>query len=295
MLPTQAPTPLQRIFDPHLAQYKVRLFIKRDDLIDPGISGNKWRKLKYNLAAAKYQGYSKLLTFGGAYSNHIYATAAAGKRWGFATVGVIRGEAHWPLNSTLNFAVSCGMTLCYLDRQRYRHKESPALLAELRDRFGDFYLLPEGGSNGLALEGCGELVSELITQTDGAFDIVTTPCGTGGTLAGIAKHLPPGKQALGVAVLKGGEFLNNTVQALLQDSKRDNWKINTHYHFGGYAKSTAALRAFMEEFEKRHGIILEPIYTAKMLYGLYSLITADQFLPGTTVIALHTGGLQGRT
>jgi 1-aminocyclopropane-1-carboxylate deaminase/D-cysteine desulfhydrase-like pyridoxal-dependent ACC family enzyme len=292
MFPYKAATPLQAIYDATLIRYGIELFIKRDDLIDTHISGNKWRKLKYNLMAAKKQGYYKLLTFGGAYSNHIYATAAAGSRWGFDTIGVIRGEAHQPLNPTLRFAKDCGMTLYYLDRTRYRQKESPALLAELQHQFGDFYLLPEGGTNPLALQGCGEIVAELRQQTGGAFDVVTTACGTGGTLAGIANHLPTGKTALGFSVLKNGDFLADNIRALLGVTDRHNWQLYSSYHCGGYAKCPPWLKNFMDTFTTQHAIPLDPIYTAKMFYGLYDLVTQQVFPPGTRIVALHTGGLQ---
>jgi 1-aminocyclopropane-1-carboxylate deaminase len=292
MFSHKAPTPLQAIHDATLMQYGIELVIKRDDLIDRHISGNKWRKLKYNLVAAKQQGQRRLLTFGGAYSNHIYATAAAGLRWGFDTVGVIRGEAHRNLNPVLHFAKQCGMTLYYVDRARYRQKENAALLAELQHHFGDFYLLPEGGSNLLALQGCGEIVAELMQQTDGAFDRVTTACGTGGTLAGIAKHLPSGKTALGFSVLKNGDFLADNIQALLGTRDCHNWQLYNRYHCGGYAKCPPLLQHFIDSFTGRHGVPLEPIYTAKMFYGLYDLIVQKVFPPGTRIVALHTGGLQ---
>jgi 1-aminocyclopropane-1-carboxylate deaminase/D-cysteine desulfhydrase-like pyridoxal-dependent ACC family enzyme len=291
----KAPTPLQAIYDATLTQHGIELFVKRDDLIDTHISGNKWRKLKYNLMSARNQGYHRLLTFGGAYSNHIYATAAAGLRWGFETVGIIRGEAHWPLNATLRFAKHCGMTLYYLNRTHYRQKENPALLAELQDRFGDFYLLPEGGTNLLALQGCGEIVTELLQQTGGAFDVVTTPCGTGGTLAGLANYLPTEKTALGFPVLKNGDFLADDIRILLGATDPHNWRLYSQYHCGGYAKCPPELQNFMDTFTAQHGIPLDPIYTAKMLFGLYDLVVQQVFPPGTRIVALHTGGLQGST
>lgn len=288
----KAPTPLQTIDDATLIQYGIEILIKRDDLVDTHISGNKWRKLKYNLLAARKQGYRKLLTFGGAYSNHIYATAAAGLRWKFDTVGVIRGEAHRTLNPTLRFAKHCGMTLYYLDRTRYRQKEHPALLAELQQQFGDFYLLPEGGTNPLALPGCEEIVIELMHQTGGAFDVVTTACGTGGTLAGIANRLPTGKTVLGFPVLKEGDFLKDNIRTLLGVADRHNWQLYNQYHCGGYAKRPPWLENFMDTFTARHGIPLDPIYTAKMFYGIYDLVTQGVFPYGTRIVMLHTGGLQ---
>ena len=194
----QVPSPLTELRDERLSARAVRLYLKRDDLISPDIPGNKWRKLKYNLEAARAQGHRVLLTFGGAYSNHIRATAAAGHYFGFATVGVIRGEEHRPRNPSLDYAVRHGMRLVYLDRATYRHKMGPAVIAALRGRFGDFYLLPEGGSNAVALRGCAEIAAEIGRPSD----LICCPCGTGGTLAGLAHGLRPGGRALGFSVLK---------------------------------------------------------------------------------------------
>ena len=194
------PSPLTEIDDDRLARAGVRLYLKRDDLIDREIPGNKWRKLALNLEAARDGGYSALGTFGGAYSNHIRATAAAGQRHGFATIGVIRGEEHRPLNPSLRAAAACGMRLTYLDRASYRRKAEPAVIAALHDRFGDFYLLPEGGSNALAARGCAQIPAEIPVP----FDVICCPCGTGGTLAGIAAGLRTGQRARGFSALRGG-------------------------------------------------------------------------------------------
>jgi 1-aminocyclopropane-1-carboxylate deaminase len=157
----RVPSPLVELRDDRLARAGLRLFLKRDDLINPDIPGNKWRKLKYNLVAAKEQGRRVLLTFGGAYSNHIRATAAAGHYFGFASIGVIRGEEHLPLNRSLDYAVRQGMRLTYLDRAAYREKTSPEVIAMLHRKFGEFYLLPEGGSNAAALRGFAEIPREI--------------------------------------------------------------------------------------------------------------------------------------
>jgi 1-aminocyclopropane-1-carboxylate deaminase len=215
-LDLQLPSPLEELRDDRLTSAGLRLFLKRDDLISPDIPGNKWRKLKYNLEAARKQGHQVLLTFGGAYSNHIRATAAAGYYFGFATVGVIRGEEHLPLNPSLDYAIRHGMRLAYLDRAAYREKMSPEVIAMLCRRFGEFYLLPEGGSNADALRGCAEIPGEI----DHRFDLVCCPCGTGGTLAGLAQGLGPGQRALGFSVLKGGEFLGREVSGLQREAGR---------------------------------------------------------------------------
>jgi len=288
---------LQKIQDDILDQYEVSLFVYRIDLIHPQVSGNKWYKLKYNLLEAQKQGYKKLLTFGGAYSNHIYATAAAGKMQGFETIGVIRGEAHTPLNSTLQFAVDCGMHLHYMDRTTYREKKSPEILKKLEQIFGSFYLVPEGGSNALAVKGCSEILPEIEEQ----FDVVATACGTGGTLAGLVAHLPNHQQALGFPALKGGDFLYNEVEQLLEkyyttfnlprEATQNRYQLITDYHFGGYAKKMPELLAFIDRFTTQHQIPIEWIYTGKMFYGLYDLIKKNYFSSHTKILALHTGVL----
>ncbi|HJP73437.1 MAG TPA: pyridoxal-phosphate dependent enzyme [Pseudonocardiaceae bacterium] len=264
----------------------VRIVLRREDLVNPELPGNKWRKLKYNLRAAREQGATTLLTFGGAYSNHIRATAAAGRIYGFGTVGIIRGEAHHPLNESLAKAVADGMQLGYLDRESYRAKTNPAVLAQLRHRFGDFYLLPEGGSNALAVRGCREIVEEI----DVDFDVICCPVGTGGTLAGIAAALPDGKRAIGFSALRGGaEFLPAQVRRLQGTDVTDNWSITDDYAMGGFARRTPELDSFIERFRDEHGIELEWVYVAKMMYGIHALADNGTFPAGSTVIAVITG------
>ncbi len=279
------PSPLVELHDERLVARGVHLRLKRDDLIDPEIPGNKWRKLRYNLQAAREQGCSRLLTFGGAFSNHIRATAAAGHRFGFETIGVIRGEEHHPLNDSLAFAVERGMTLTYLDRATYRRKTEPEVLAALEQRFGFSYVLPEGGSNGLAVRGTAELAGELPAD----FDVICCATGTGGTLAGIAAGLPGSPRALGFAVLKGGGFLEDEVRRLQQEAHGTataNWSVETGFHFGGYAKRTSALDSFIADFDERHGVTPDRVYEAKMLYGLFARIEAGAFARGTRIIAV---------
>ena len=285
-------TPLIEINDPRLFENKIKLFIKREDLIDPEISGNKWFKLRYNLLEAKKLGHKKILTFGGAYSNHIYSTAAAGKKFGFETIGVIRGEEHLPLNPTLSFAKDCGMKFHYLDRKSYKNKYDELIVKSLKNEYDDFYLVPEGGSNSLAVKGC----SEIIPRINKKFDFICTACGTGGTLAGMVLGLNSNAKAIGFSVLKGGNFLNNNVKNFLSIFNQNNlinWEINLDYHFGGYAKVTDELLEFCHEFTDKHNIEIEPIYTGKMLFGIFDLIKKKYFPKGSTIIALHSGGLQG--
>lgn len=281
------PSPLTELVDDRLTRHGVRLLLKRDDLIHPELPGNKWRKLTYNLEVARERGFRTLVTFGGAYSNHIRAVAAAGARFGFDTVGVIRGEEHLPLNPSLAYAMGRGMRLTYLDRAGYRDKTAPELLARLRAEFGEHYLIPEGGSNALAVRGCAEIPAEITEP----FDVVCVPVGTGGTLAGIAAGLPPGREALGFSVLKGGQFLAAEVERLQQATGRvtTNWRIEYDFHFGGYARTNAELDAFIADFTARHGLTLDRIYPAKMMYGIFALVAAGGFVPGTTIVAVLTG------
>ena len=286
-LSLRLPSPLEVLDDERLHRKGVRLLLKRDDLINPDIPGNKWRKLKYNLFDAAAAGKHTLLTFGGAYSNHIRAVAAAGHYFGFETIGVIRGEEHLPLNPQLDYAVRHGMTLDYLDRTTYREKSSAAVEEGLRQRFGDFFLIPEGGSNPAAVRGAAEIAAEFPPD----YDVVCCPCGTGGTLAGLAVGLPPGTRALGFAALKGAGFLVDDVARLQREygTVTDNWSIELDYHFGGFARRKPVLDEFIADFSRRHSIELEWVYVAKMLYGILDLVERGRIDSGTTVIAVVTG------
>jgi 1-aminocyclopropane-1-carboxylate deaminase len=283
-----SPSPVEPLLDDRLTSGGVNLSLKRDDLIHSEIPGNKWRKLKYNIIAAADAGYRTLLTFGGAYSNHLRATAAAGYYRDFSTIGIVRGEEHLPLNPSLAYAVERGMRLSYMDRGTYRRKPAPEVIASLRDQFGRFYLLPEGGSNELAVRGCMELPREIGTD----FDVICCPCGTGGTLAGIAAGLGPGQRAIGFSSLKGGEFLEGEVAALQERAlgrRLDNWSIEPRFHFGGFARKTRQLDLFIADFHARHGVALDWVYVAKMMFGIYALSQEGTFEPGTRIVAVITG------
>lgn len=284
------PSPISELADERLARFGVRLHLKRDDLIHPEITGNKWRKLKYNLAAAREQGHRTLLTFGGAYSSHIRAVAAAGHYFGFATIGVIRGEEHLPLNPTLAYATDRGMRLHYMDRTSYRAKRDKQVVDRLRCELGDFYLVPEGGSNALALRGCAELPAEIPF----AFDHICCAIGTGGTLAGIALGLADGQRAIGFSALKGGAFLADEIRRLQAEYGQvtGNWSVEAGYHFGGYARRDSELDDFIRDFEERHAIALEWVYVAKMLYGMFALVRSGQVAPGSDIVAVITGSGQ---
>ncbi|MEU1196123.1 pyridoxal-phosphate dependent enzyme [Streptomyces sp. NPDC005813] len=282
------PSPLLEAGDERFARHGVRLLLKRDDLIHPELVGNKWRKLTPNLEAAAGR---TVVTFGGAYSNHLRATAAAGRLLGIPTLGVVRGQelAERPLNPSLARCAADGMRLHFVDRRTYRAKAEPETLAGILRAVeaDDAYVVPEGGSNSLAVRGCQELGREL----GDAADVVAVACGTGGTLAGLAAGLDPGRRALGIPVLKGG-FLEADVLALQQaafGARRGLWSLDDRFHFGGYARTTPELDAFAEDFEDRHGLPVERLYVAKMLYGLVALAEEGAFPRGTTVAAVITG------
>jgi len=282
------PSPVVEVRDGRLDAAGVRLLVKRDDLIHPEMPGNKWRKLKHNLVTAASQGHDTLLTFGGAYSNHIRATAAAGHLFGFRTIGIIRGEEHLPLNDSLECAAGQGMVLSYLDRATYRKKHTSEVAGALREEWGSFYLLPEGGSNAFAVLGCAELPGEI----DEDFTIICCPVGTGGTLAGVAAGLRSGQEAIGFAVLKGGEFLTDEVSRLQTEAfgrASGNWRLEHAYHFGGFAKSTPELRYFIDDFEARHGLVLDWVYVAKMMFGIFDMVAGGRFPRGATILAIVTG------
>lgn len=284
--------PLQQLQSSLLQEKQVELWIKREDLLHPQISGNKWRKLKYNIQEAKAQQKITLLTFGGAYSNHIAAVAAAGKEFSFKTIGIIRGEEHLPLNPTLQLAASCGMELHYISREKYRQKQDPVFLQELSKQFNEPYILPEGGTNVLAVKGCTEIVQDISVE----YDYVCCAAGTGGTIAGIIAGLDGEKHVLGFPALKGGEFLKQDIEQLVNcfnGKSYNNWQLITNYHFGGYAKVKLELLEFIKAFQGEHQIPLEPIYTGKMMFGILDLIRQGFFPKGSRIVAIHTGGLQG--
>ncbi|MFE1246751.1 1-aminocyclopropane-1-carboxylate deaminase/D-cysteine desulfhydrase [Streptomyces sp. NPDC058735] len=287
-LAPRLPSPVQDVPDDRFARRGVRLLLKRDDLIHPELIGNKWRKLAPNLTAAAGR---TVVTFGGAWSNHLRATAAAGRLLGIATVGVIRGDelAGRLLNPSLARCAADGMRLHFVDRATYRDKADPRVLAGiLRGADAvDAYVVPEGGSNAEAVRGCQELGAEL----RGEADVVAVACGTGGTLAGLAAGLAPGQRALGVPVLKGG-FLGAETEALQQrvfGARRGTWNLDDRFHFGGYARVPDELDAFAADFEDRHGLPVERLYVAKLLYGLVALTGEGAFPRGTTVAAVITG------
>lgn len=265
-----------------------QVFIKPDYLNHKDISGNKYRKLKYNLQAARKLKKDTLLTFGGAFSNHIAAVAAAGSEFGFKTIGVIRGEeliAKIESNPTLSFAKSQGMHFNFVSRSDYRLKTTEDFIVGLKDEFDDFYLVPEGGTNDLAVQGC----TEILTEEDEVFDYICCPVGTGGTISGLINSSLSHQKVLGFPALKEN-FLDAEIKAFVN---KDNWQLMRNYHFGGYAKINTELVEFINRFKELYNIPLDPVYTGKMMFGIQDMIAKGEIEKGAKVLAIHTGGLQG--
>ena len=276
-------SPLQRIDDAHFAARGVELWLKRDDLLHPIISGNKWRKLKYSLNAALNQGADTLVSMGGAYSNHLHALAYVGKCLSINTLGLIRGQLT-PLTPSLRDMQTWGMQLTYIDRSRYRdlRYQAPPLSAGQ-------YWLAEGGAHWLALQGIAELVAELATT----YDYICLPCGTGTTLAGICAAAPARTRVLGIAAVKNNGFLERDINGLLPENAAP-YVLHNGYAWGGFAKTSPQLMAFIAKFHALHGVELEPVYTGKLLFALYDLLEKGYFSKGQRLLAVHTGGLQGK-
>ena len=263
------------------------LAIKREDLLGVGISGNKLRKLKYNIAQAINNGATKVLTFGGAYSNHILAASFIKKYYDIDVIGVIRGEElknKIDQNPTLSLAQKNGMHFHFVTREEYKNKLDPFFLQKLKDIHGSFFLIPEGGTNDLAVKGC----EEILNETDNDYDYVCCSVGTGGTIAGIINSSYKNQKVIGFSALKG-DFLKRDVASLVSKS---NWEIQTDYHFGGYSKVTTELICFINDFKTQTGVLLDPIYNGKMMFGIYDLLKKGYFNKNTSILAIHTGGLQ---
>lgn len=266
----------------------ISVTIKRDDLLHPVVSGNKFRKLKYNLLQAKSENKKTLLTFGGAFSNHIAAVAYAAQENGFQSIGIIRGDElrdKIENNPTLQFAQECGMQFEFVSREVYRLKKETSFLTSIQKHFGDFYLVPEGGTNPQAVKGC----EEILTPEDSKFDYICCAVGTGGTISGIINSTLPHQKVMGFPALKG-DFLQDEIRIFV---KNENWELNTKYHFGGYGKVNEELIHFINQFYQDTKIPLDPVYTGKMVYGVFDLIQKNYFPAHSNILLIHTGGLQG--
>lgn len=295
LLPSlKLPSPVTRIKHPLLNEKGIQLFIKRDELIHPIIQGNKWRKLKYNLMAAQKNNqknnHQQILSFGGAYSNHLHALAYAGKKLNIKTIGIIRGEAPRLLNPCLQDIINWGMQLKFIKRIDYKQKNNSDFLLNLKQEFGDYYLIPEGGNNAKGKQGCAEILNEL----EDNYDFICCEIGSGTMFSAlIQNNKNTHTQFLGFAVMKNSQLNKDIKSTLTESATPANWKINHDYHFGGFAKTSAELNAFIRQFKLDHNIQLEPVYSGKLLWGIFDLIKKNHFKRGTKLLAIHGGGLQG--
>ncbi|SNR17189.1 1-aminocyclopropane-1-carboxylate deaminase/D-cysteine desulfhydrase [Tenacibaculum jejuense] len=292
MFDTELTTENQQIFLKQLQDSDVELWMKREDKIHPYVSGNKFRKLKYNILEAKRSQKETIVTFGGAYSNHIVATAVAGNLSNIKTVGIIRGQELadnfnkvLKENNTLHVAYTNGMQFEFITREAYRNKNEESFINKLKEKYGDFYLIPEGGTNSLAVKGC----EEILSSEDQKFDYICTAVGTGGTIAGLINAANENQKIIGFPALKG-DFLKDEI---IKFTKSNHWSLNTNYHFGGYGKFNKELIEFINQFKLETQIPLDPIYTGKMLYGIVDMMLKKQFKKGSKILIIHTGGLQG--
>lgn len=285
MMPTQPDIPYQTIKSPN----KITITVKRIDQVHPTISGNKWFKLKYNLIEAKCLGYSQLLSFGGAYSNHIHALAHAAKAFGFDSIGIIRGAelADKPLNPTLTMVQSLGMKLEFVSRADYRRKHTPEFLTEWLTRYPNAYIIPEGGTNTLAVKGCEEILSAQDCQS---FDAIVCAVGTGGTFAGLINASDSNQRLLGFSALKG-DFLIDDIKQWANNDKQ-NWTLYSEDEFGGYGRFNDKLLTFIADIKSRYHLPLEPIYTGKAFYRLLAMVEQGEFASASKILFIHTGGLQ---
>lgn len=284
-------SPLEKLENNFFKDSKIEVFIKRDDLIHPSISGNKWRKCFYLLKHIKEQGIKNVITFGGAYSNHIHAFSYAAQEAGLNCLGIIRGEEleHKELNQTLTFAKNQGMKFQFVSREEYRKRNDECYIQELSKKH-NAYIVPEGGTTPFAKYGLYDMVTEINTEVN--FDIIFSACGTGGTIAGINYGLQPHQRAFGISVLKG--MKNELEQKVSSFSSNIQCDIIEGYHFGGYAKYNEQLINFIKDFERNYNIPLEQIYTGKMIYSFFDMLEKNKFEKNSKIILVHTGGLQGR-
>jgi 1-aminocyclopropane-1-carboxylate deaminase len=286
-------TPVVELKCALLENHSVELYVKREDLNHPSVAGNKWWKLKYNMLDAKEKNFSTVLTFGGAYSNHLYATSAAARELGFKSIGIVRGEEYMPLNPTLTFAQQNGMKLHYVNRETYKKKQEQSFLDSLKEKFGDVYIIPEGGTNLLAIKGCAEF-GTILNEIDS--DYVMLPVGTAGTISGLIPSLPVSRRIIGVPVFKNGEFLQREISDWVEKYSGEtfhHWSLLLNYHHGGYAKTSPELLDFIHGVRNDFGLPLDHVYTGKLLFAIFEEIKRGAFPRGSKILMIHTGGLQG--
>ena len=285
------PSMIQAISLDSLKEFDVSLHVKRDDLIHDVVSGNKLFKLHYHLQNIQEQHKQVLITFGGAFSNHLHATAYVGRQLGIRTVGIVRAEPH-ELNNLTPTLADCqnwGMTLEPVSRSEYKLKQNSKVVQTIIEKQSNVYCIPEGGSGELGVQGA-ERILDGVDQSQ--FDVIVMACGTGTTLAGVIRASDPHIQVIGVPVLKGASWMQAEVQQYLAPTN-NNWQLALDYHFSGYAKSNQILLDFIQYIEQEASLPLEPVYTAKALYALVDLVRQEKIEKGSRILFIHTGGLQG--
>ena len=283
------PSKITKISSNFLHQKQVDIFIKRDDVIHPIISGNKWRKLKYNFQAASDEGFDKILSFGGVFSNHLHALSYACNYFGFGSIGVVRDTHLKKETPTLSFCKKNKMKLYYLDRNQYRQKKSIQTINLLRKKFGKFYLIPEGGNNLLGIKGCQEIFDEI----DIDYDYLCSPVGTGCTAAGLIKGMKNNKKFIGFAPFTKTIEQSENIKNFCDFQLYNNWELISDIHFGGFGKIDSNLIKFVRRFKSDFNMELDLIYTGKLFYSLFNMIKNDAFDKRTKILVIHTGGLQG--
>jgi 1-aminocyclopropane-1-carboxylate deaminase len=289
-MPDTLPAPVDEVTAFFPNSRGIRIFILRLDVMHPIISGNKWFKLKYNLEAAHNGNFRQVITFGGAYSNHLIATAVASSAAGFSSVGIVRGvHAQQNLTPTMQACRQQGMRLHFVSREAYALRDDTQFLQDIEDLFGNSYIIPEGGNNDAGRKGAGE-IADYIHQ--GATH-VCLPVGTGTTFAGLRNRLDVAVGMTGFTAVKNGAYLEDEVARQLNDQQTKNWALETSCHFGGFAKTTPILLDFIRAFHTATGILLDIVYTGKMMFGICGLIERNAFAEGENIVCIHTGGLQG--
>jgi 1-aminocyclopropane-1-carboxylate deaminase len=270
--------------------------ILRLDRLSSAAPGNKQFKLALNMQLARQQGAQTLVSCGGAWSNHLHALAALGQRQGFRTVGVIRGERPAKLSPTLQDALGWGMELLFVTREQYRQRHTDRFQRQLQQQYRPCLVIPEGGANLAGVKGCAEIAT-LVQAHAPAAGRVMLAVGTGATLAGLVGALPPEMQVQGVCVLKGAKDVEARIAGWLAQLGRADcasWQVLHDYHCGGYARASAALQAFIQAFERVQNLPLDPVYTGKLLFAIHQRLQQGRISADQHLVAIHTGGLQGR-
>ncbi|WP_332874146.1 1-aminocyclopropane-1-carboxylate deaminase/D-cysteine desulfhydrase [Bowmanella yangjiangensis] len=287
------PSPVQPLCVDWPGSEQVELFIKRDDLIHPIISGNKWRKLKYALLEARQKGVAEIISFGGGHSNHLHALGYCCQQLGIQLMALVRGDYSQNPTPMLRDLYQWQAQIIYLDKATYQQRSQSDFIGAWQAAHPNAMIVPEGGSQAQALPG----VAEILQEQEQKFSHIIVPVGSGGTLAGLiqARQIQhqDNTQLLGIAALKGEGYLEELVTNLLPQSAPTNWHIEHRFHFGGYAKSTAELHTFCQTFRSHTGIGIEPVYSGKACWALKQKLAEGYFPQGSRVLLIHTGGLQG--